>query len=118
LWDRKWKPTEGKRVYKSFIKKTNYRPRRSLQEILQQGTRSLNAPSRGPDATSKPAVEISVKGRDELVVRNLPKVTSRNLLSGVSSSDKPLQGASSSSTPAEGKRLRHLLASKEYAGST
>jgi hypothetical protein len=56
----------------------------------------------------QPANQISVKGRDEPVVRNLPKVTSRTLLSEVSSSDIPLQGASSFSTPTEGKSLKHL----------
>jgi hypothetical protein len=54
-----------------------------LQEILQQGggggAGNLSAPSRGTDATGEPAVEISVKGRDELVVRNLLKVTSRTI---------------------------------------
>jgi hypothetical protein len=62
-------------------KKKDSPPRRSLQEILQWGVGSLNTPSRGTDATGEPTIEISVKGRDELVVRNLPKVISRTLLS-------------------------------------
>jgi hypothetical protein len=61
----------------------------------------------GADAIGEPAVEISAKGRDEPVVRNLPNVIPRTLLSGVCSFDIPLQGARSYSTPA-GDSLRHL----------
>jgi hypothetical protein len=43
-------------------------PRRSLQEILQQGSGSSGASLRGLVATSEPAVEISAKGREEPVV--------------------------------------------------
>jgi hypothetical protein len=107
LWDRKWKPTDEKQVYKSK-KRTNPPPRRSLQEIFQKVARCMSTPSSGADATGEPAVVISVKGRDALVMRNLPKVISRTLLSGVSSSDIPLEGASSSSIPTEGESLRHL----------
>jgi hypothetical protein len=52
-------------------------------------------------------LEISAKGRAKLVVRNMPKVTSRTILLGASSSDISLQGASSSSTTAD-RGLRHL----------
>jgi hypothetical protein len=37
----------------------------------------LRTPLRGLDATSEPAVEISAKGWDEPVVRNLPEVKQR-----------------------------------------
>jgi hypothetical protein len=63
----------------------------------------------GALATSKPAAEVSARGRDEPVVRHLPAVTPRTSLLGARSSDIPLQGASSSSTPAEGEGLRHLV---------
>jgi hypothetical protein len=56
--------------------KRDSRSRRSLQEILQQGTESSGAPLRGPPATSEPAAEISA--RDEPVVRNLPEVKPRS----------------------------------------
>jgi hypothetical protein len=39
--------------------------RRSLLEILQKGAGISSAPLSGPVATSKPAVEISAKGRDK-----------------------------------------------------
>jgi hypothetical protein len=58
-----------------------------LQEIPQKGAGSSITPSRGVGATDKPAIVISVNGRDEPVVR---KVTSSISLSGVSSSDIPL----------------------------
>jgi hypothetical protein len=51
-------------------------PWRSLQEILQQGAGSSDAPSRGADATSKHTVVVSAKVREEPVARNLPEVTS------------------------------------------
>jgi hypothetical protein len=45
----------------------------------------------GLAATSEPAVEISAKGRDEQMARNLPKVKPKTTLSGVSSTDIPVQ---------------------------
>jgi hypothetical protein len=69
---------------------------------------SCGVPSRGTGTTSEPASEVSAKGRDEPVLRNLPDVTSRTVLLGVSSSDTPMQGASSLSIPAQGEGLRHL----------
>jgi hypothetical protein len=53
-------------------------PRRSLQEILQQKARSSGTPSKEIGATSKPAVDVSAKGRDEPVMRNLPEVISKD----------------------------------------
>jgi hypothetical protein len=53
-------------------------------------------------------IAASAKDRDKPVMRNLPEVTSRTSLLGLNSSDTPVQRASSSSTPAEGKGLRHL----------
>jgi hypothetical protein len=73
--------------------------RRYLREILQLEAGSSGKLLRGPPATSKPAVEISAKGRSEPVVRNLHKVKPKTPLLGVSSADIPLQGASSSSIP-------------------
>jgi hypothetical protein len=78
-----------------------------LQEILQQGAGSSGAPSRGPAATSKPAVEISANDWDEPVAQNLSEVKSKTIPSGVSSTDTPLQGASTSSIPTAGEGLGH-----------
>jgi hypothetical protein len=77
-------------------------PRRSLGEILQQGAGSSGASLRGPVATSEPAAEISAKGRDRQVLRNLPEVKPGTSFLGVSDTDTPLQGASISSLPAAG----------------
>jgi hypothetical protein len=59
------------------------------EEILQQrgggGAESSSAASSGPVATSKPAVEISPKVRDEPMVRNLLKVKPKTPFLGVSS---------------------------------
>jgi hypothetical protein len=101
-------PTRNNNGGPQNLKRNDSPPRGSLQEILQQGSGSSSAPSRGAGGTDEPAVEISAKGREEPVVKNLPKITSRTLLSGVSSSDIPLQEASSSSAPAEGEALRYL----------
>jgi hypothetical protein len=54
--------------------------RRSLKEILQQEAGSSDALLRGLDATSEPDVDISAEGRDQPVVRNLPKVKPRTPL--------------------------------------
>ena len=77
--------------------------------MLQQGAGSSGEPLRGPVATSKPAVEISAKGKDEPVVQNLPEATPKTTLLGVSSTDTPLQEASTSNTPAAGEGLGHLV---------
>jgi hypothetical protein len=53
---------------KGLKQKRDSPPRRSLREILQQGVGSSGEPSRRPVATSKPAVEISAKVRDEPAV--------------------------------------------------
>jgi hypothetical protein len=60
-------------------------------------------------ATNEPAVDISAKGRDKPVVRNLPEIKPRTPLLGVSSTDIPLQGASSSDIPTAGESLGHLV---------
>jgi hypothetical protein len=83
--------------------------RRSLREILQQVAGSPGAPLKGLDAATEPAVEISAKGKDEPVVRNLPEDKPRTPLLGVSSSDIPLQGASTSSIPTAREDLGHLV---------
>jgi hypothetical protein len=106
-----WKPKpklKEKTGPRDLKQKRDSPSRSSLQEILRQGARSFSAPLRGPAATSEPAVEISAKGRDELVVRNLPEVKPKTPLSGVSSTDIPLQGASTSSIPTAGG-LEHLV---------
>jgi hypothetical protein len=82
---------------KDLKQKRDSPSRRSLQEILQQGAGSSGAPIRSPAATSEPAVEISGKDRHEPVVRNLSDVKSKTILLGVSSTDIPLQGTSTSS---------------------
>jgi hypothetical protein len=64
--------------------------RRSLREILQHGAGSFGAPLSGPVATSKPAVEISAKGRDKPMVRNMTEVKPKIPLLGVSSTNIPL----------------------------
>jgi hypothetical protein len=61
----------------------------------------------------KPVVEVSAKGRDKPVMRYLPEVTSGTLPLEVSSSDTPLQKASSYSIPTEGESPRHSLRSSE-----
>jgi hypothetical protein len=83
--------------------------RRSLREILQQGSGSSGAQFRGQAATSEPAAEISAKDRDKPVVRNLPEVKPWASLLGVSDTDTPLQGASISGLPAAGGESGHLV---------
>jgi hypothetical protein len=83
--------------------------RRSLREILQQGAGSSGAPLSGQVVTGEPAVEISAKGRDKPMVRNLPEMKPKIPLLGVSSTDIPLQGASTSSKPTEGEGQGHLV---------
>jgi hypothetical protein len=90
------------------LQKRDSPSRTSLREILQQEAGSSSAPLRGLVATSEPAVEISAKGRDEPMVRNLPEVKPSTPLLGVSSTDIPLQGASSSSIPTV-RGLGHLV---------
>jgi hypothetical protein len=74
----------------------------------QWGAGSSGEPSRGTGMISKPTVEVSAKSRDEPVVTHLQVATPRASLLEASSSDIPLQSASSCSTPAEGEGLRHL----------
>jgi hypothetical protein len=105
-----WTPKQTKKNGPQDLKKQRGSPsRRSLWEILQQGAGSSGALLRGLVATSEHAVEISAKGRDEPVVRNLPDVKPRTPLLGVSSSDIPLQGASSFCTPTAREDLGHLV---------
>jgi hypothetical protein len=96
LWDK----NENQKVLKTgpqaLKRKRDSPSRRSLREILQQGAGSSGTLLRGPVATSKLAVEISAKDRDEPVVRILPEVKSGTLLLGVSNTDTPLEGASTS----------------------
>jgi hypothetical protein len=77
--------------------------------MLQQGAGSSGEPLGEPVATSEPAVELPVEGRKEPVVQNLIKAQLKPPLLGVSSTDTLLQGAGSSSKPAAGEGLRHLL---------
>jgi hypothetical protein len=89
--------------------KRDSRTRRSRREILQQGAGSSGAPLSGPAATSEPAVEILAKGRDKPMVKNLPEVKPKTPLLGVSTTDIPLHGASTSSKPTVGEGLGHLV---------
>jgi hypothetical protein len=89
--------------------KRDFPSRRSLQEMLQQGAGSPGAPRSDSVATSGPAVEISAKGRDKLTVRHLPMVKPKMPLLGVSCTDIPLQGASTSSKPTAEERQGHLV---------
>jgi hypothetical protein len=70
---------------------------------------SSGVPLRGPAATSEPAVELSVEGRKEPVVQNLPEAQPKPPLLGVSITDIPLQGAGPSSKPAAGEGAGHLV---------
>jgi hypothetical protein len=72
-----------KKPVQTLKKKRDSPTVRSLREILQKGTGSSGSSVRGPVATSKPAAEISAKGRDKPEVRNLPKVKPRTSLLGV-----------------------------------
>jgi hypothetical protein len=83
--------------------------RRSLREILQQGAGSSGVPQSGLAATRVPAVEISAKGRDKPMVGHLPKVKPKIPLMGVSHTDIPLQGASTSSKSMVGEGQGHLV---------
>jgi Rod binding domain-containing protein len=60
-------------------------------------------------ATSEPAVEISAKGRDKPMVRHQHTVKPKIPLLGVSHTDIPLQGASTSSKPTVGEGQGHLV---------
>jgi hypothetical protein len=73
------------------------------------GAGSSSAMLRGPVATSEPAAEISVKGRDKPVVRNPPDVKPGPSLLEFSNTDTPLQKASISGLPAGGEGLGHLV---------
>jgi hypothetical protein len=65
--------------------------------MLQQKAGSSGEPLRGPVASSKPAAQISAKGKDEPVVQNLPEAKPKTTLLGVSNTDTPLQGDSTRS---------------------
>jgi hypothetical protein len=58
---------------------------------------------------SEPAAEISAKGRNKAVERNLPEVKPGTSLLGVSDTDTPLQGASISGLPAAGGEPGQLV---------
>jgi hypothetical protein len=83
--------------------------RRCLRETLHQGAGSSGAPLRGPVATNEPSAEISAKGRDKPVVRNLFEVKQDVFLLEVSYTDTPLQGASISGLPAAKGEPEHLV---------
>jgi hypothetical protein len=71
-------------------RKEGFRFKEIPTRILQQGAGSSGELLRGPVATCEPAVEISAKGRDEPVVRNLSEVKPRTLPLAVNSSNIPL----------------------------
>jgi hypothetical protein len=74
----------------------------SLQAILQQRAGSSGASVRYLDVTSEPIGEILAKDGDEPVVRNLSETQLTTYPLGSNATDVPLQGASTSSIPAEG----------------
>jgi hypothetical protein len=99
-----WEPRKKKTSPRDLKEKRDSPSRRFLSEVLQQGAGSSGALLSGPVANSEPAVKISAKGRDKPMVRNLPEVKPKIPLLGVSRTDIPLQGASTSNKPtAEGK---------------
>jgi hypothetical protein len=69
----------------------------------------LSAPLWGAGEIGKPVVVGSAKGRDTPVVGHLPVETSRISLLATSGSGILLQGASSSSRPAEEEDLQHVV---------
>jgi hypothetical protein len=77
--------------------------RKSLREIIQQGPGSSGVSRSGAAATRVPAVEISGKGRYKPMIRYPPEVKPKVPLMGVSHTDIPPQGASTSSKPAAGE---------------
>jgi hypothetical protein len=77
--------------------------RRSLKKTPQQRTGSSGKLRSGPAATSVPAEGTSAEGRDKPMARHLPEVKTKIPLMGVSLTDTPLQGASTSSKPAVGQ---------------
>jgi hypothetical protein len=79
-----------KMVLKKMLPSKEIRTRNS-----SAGVGSLGATSRGADATNESTAEISTKGRDEPVVRNLPEVIPWASLLGVSSTETPIQGLAS-----------------------
>jgi hypothetical protein len=64
------KGTKNKTGRKDLKLKRDPLPRGSL---LQQWAGSSGEPIRGPVATREPAVEVSVNGRNEPMVQNLPE---------------------------------------------
>jgi hypothetical protein len=83
--------------------------RRSLKEMPQQGTGSSDKPHSGPAATSEPAGGTSAEGRDKPMARHLSEIKTRIPLMGVSPTDTPLQGASTSSKPVVEEGQGHLV---------
>jgi hypothetical protein len=102
--------TDKLKIGRQNLKETRDSPSwKSLREILQQGAGSSGVPRSGPAATRVPAVEISAKGRDKPMVRYLTEVKLKIPLMGVSHTDIPLQGASTSSKPAVGEGQGHSI---------
>jgi hypothetical protein len=118
-----WEPRKKKPGPQDLKDKRDSPSRRSVREILQQGAGSSGAPLSDPVATSEPAVEISAKGRDKPMVRNLPELKPKIRLLGVNSTDIPLHGVSTSSKPTVGGQGHlvsraggHCLAKKSLSG--
>jgi hypothetical protein len=102
--------TKLKKIQSSGPKKEEGLPFKEIPtRNISAGAGSSGAPLRGPVATSEAAVELSAKVRDKPVVRNLTNVKLMTLPLGVSTTDTPLQGASSSSIPTAGEGLGHLV---------
>jgi hypothetical protein len=81
-------------------------PKVPLQAILQQGDGSSGASVRCLDAASEAVGEILAKDGNEPVVQNLSETQLTTNLLGSNATDVSLQGASTSSIPAEGGRDR------------
>jgi hypothetical protein len=91
------------------LKENKGSSKKPLKETPQQGTGSSGKPRSGPAATSVPAGGTSAEGRDKPMARHLPEVKTKIALMGVSLTDTPLQGASTSSKPAVEKGQGRLV---------
>jgi hypothetical protein len=112
----KRKGTKTKTGRKDFKLKRDTPPRGSLLEMLQQKAGSYE-PLRNPVPTGEPAVEISAKGKDKPVFKNLPDAKPKTTLLRDSSTDTPLQGASTSKTPARAETSKAGTGSSQQPGN-
>jgi hypothetical protein len=103
-----WKPNE--KNWSSEPKRKQGLPFKEIAtRNISAGAGSSGAPVRGPAATNEAAVKISAKGREEPVAGNQSEVKPGTPLLGVSGSNVPLQGASTSSTHTAGDDLVNIV---------